>query len=281
MNTNKLPKKKKKATKKKPAKKNTHHEKRMSELLQGDFHESVIAFYDRCISYVGTDLYILDLAAGIGLVASSLSEKNYTKEIVAYDRNMECMGKLHAHKKISKCDDGDVNHLPFEANHFDVVICRYAFHHFEHKSETLREINRVMKDTGLFLYSDPILPEHSKNIMNPLYHIREDNFHDFLGYFETIELLDKNGLQIFLSRPYKYRYSDFQTFLEGVEDGFLKKPPSKGAVDCLKLKIENSWKQLDPKTKMEMDINTEGKLLGPTYNLVDFAIVKKSSCSNK
>jgi ubiquinone/menaquinone biosynthesis C-methylase UbiE len=252
----------------------THHEKRMMELLQGGFHESVIAFYDRCISEVGTELHILDLAAGSGLVTSSLSGKNYTEKIVAYDRNMECMRQLHAHKKISKCVDGNINQLPFEANQFDVVICRYAFHHFEHKSETLREIGRVLKDSGLFLYSDPVLPEHSKNIMNPLYHIREDSFHGYLGYFETIELFDKNGFQVLLSRPYKYRYSNFQQFLEGVENGFLKKP-QEGVVECLKLKIENSWRQLDPKTKTEMGINAEDKLLGPTYNLVDFATVKK------
>ena len=252
-----------------------HHEERMRALLQEGSHDKVISFYDSCISQLGNRLSILDLGAGSGLVARSLAEKAYTNTLVAYDRTLDCMRQMTEHPKISKEVGEDVDHLPFADGRFDVVVCRYAFHHFEHKSAALKEIARVSRPNGLLLYSDPVLPEHSKTVLNPLYCVREDSFHGYLGYFDTIELLEKHGFQIVLSRPYKIRYSDFEKYLNGVDDGFSNRPPE-GFGEALKAKLRRAWNTLDQKTRTELGMDTTDLSSGFAYHVVDLAATRQS-----
>ncbi len=228
--------------------------------------------YNKCIIELKRKVRILDLGAGSGLVSNSLVDKDYTQSIIAYDRTLECMRELNEHPKISKSSDGSVNNLPFETNSFDVIICRYAFHHFEYKEQVIDEIIRTLKPKGLFLYSDPVFPEHCMNIINPLYYMREDNFHGYLGYFDTIEMFNRQELQIILCRPYKYWYESFQKYLKGVDSGFLDNPQA-GFSDCLKTKLERSWDHLDQETKKEMGITDSSKKI--VYHVVDLAIIKQ------
>lgn len=44
--------------------------------------------------------------------------------------------------------------FPFEDHSFDIVITRYALHHFPAIKDTFREITRVLKKNRIFL-SDP------------------------------------------------------------------------------------------------------------------------------
>ena len=126
----------------------------------------------------------------------------------------------------------------------------------------------------MFLFSDPILPEHSKHVLNPLYHIREHNFHDYLGYFETINLLEQTNFKIVLSRPYRYEYSSFDKYLEGVDNGFINSPPE-GFSELLKLKLNNAWSKLDQRVKMEMNIKVKNLKKGFMYHMIDLAITRQ------
>lgn len=251
----------------------THHEEVMRALLDDGSHDKVISFYDSCINHLGNALSILDLGAGSGSVAHSLSAKAYTKVLVAYDRTLECMRQITESPKITKMAGEDVRHLPFSDGQFDVVVCRYAFHHFEHKRAALKEIARVTGPSGLFLYSDPVLPEHSKMVLNPLYCVREDNFHGYLNYFETLDLLEESGFHIVLSRPYKVRYSDFDKYLKGVDDGFSRAAPE-GFGDCLKEKLRRAWSTLDHETKTELGVDATDLSSGFAYHVVDLAAAR-------
>jgi ubiquinone/menaquinone biosynthesis C-methylase UbiE len=252
--------------------KKTHHEQLSRQHAQTGFHDSVINFYDKFIRELNKKVAILDLGAGSGLVAKSLSEKEYTKSVIAYDRNLECMRELVEHPKIIKSIDGSVYNLPFKNDTFDVIICRFAFHHFENKPKVIDEIIRTLKSNSLFLYSDPVLPDYCKNIVNPLYYIREDNFYGYLGYFETIEMFNRPEFSNFICRPYKYIYESFQQYLEGVDFGFSSEPPI-GFSECLKAKLERGWGNLDKITRKEMGIEDSSKRI--TYQLLDIAMFKK------
>src|SRR5688500_14312800 len=46
---------------------------------------------------------------------------------------------------------GDVEHLPFEAATFDLVVSRFAAHHFPHPARAVQELARVLKPGGAFL----------------------------------------------------------------------------------------------------------------------------------
>jgi len=45
--------------------------------------------------------------------------------------------------------------FPFADNSFDIVITRYALHHFPAINDTFREIGRVLKKNGIFFLADP------------------------------------------------------------------------------------------------------------------------------
>ncbi len=250
-----------------------HWNNLMKELHQEGFHDRVFSFYNRCILELGREVKILDLGAGRGDVSKSLAEKEYAKSIIAYDIDLESMKDLAPHPKITKEAAGNVTNLPFESGSFDVVVCRYAFHHFENKLGVLNEISRALNSSGLLLYSDPVLSEHSKFVLNPLYFIREHHFHGFLGYFETIELLGQAGFDIALSRPYKYRYSSFDKYLEGVDDGFESRPPADFS-DILKSKLRYAWNNLAPLTKKESEIDPQDLSKGFVYHLIDIGAIK-------
>jgi len=252
----------------------THHEKRMQELHELSLHDAVMAFYMQCIAELGSNLSMLDLGAGSGSVSKTLCRNDSICSIVAYDKELEYMRELDINEKISKCTDGTTHSLPFDDASFDLVICRYAFHHFEKKHESLNEIYRVLKSTGLLLYSDPVFPDHSKNCLNPVYAIREDNFHGYMGYFDTLASLEKAGFTPVLMRPYKYR-CPFVKYLEGVEDGFTDSQEGSNIFSqTLKTKIQRAWLSLDDQTKAEMKITQEGGLLDFQYNFIDIACMK-------
>ena len=45
--------------------------------------------------------------------------------------------------------------FPFDDNSFDIVITRYALHHFPAIKDTFQEVNRVLKKNGIFFLSNP------------------------------------------------------------------------------------------------------------------------------
>lgn len=56
---------------------------------------------------------------------------------------------------------GDAYALPFGEGLFDVVTCRFAFHHFEHPGAALREMMRVCKPGGVVLVCDMVASDDS------------------------------------------------------------------------------------------------------------------------
>ena len=212
----------------------THGEKRMEELARKGIHGRVLAFYDRCIRDMsaGADLAILDLGAGSGHVSLWLAAQDCVGSVVAYDKALKYMRELPKHPKIEKRSQGSNTALPFGSDEFDVVICRYVFHHFEQKAESLREVRRVLKPGGLLLLSDAVLPDHSKSVLNPLLHVREQNIGGYLTYHETLRALEDAGLCPVLWRPYTYSYESFAKLGYAVDSRALRvcarRPPRRG-----------------------------------------------------
>ena len=55
---------------------------------------------------------------------------------------------------------GDADHLPFADGEFDIVVCRFAFHHFTDTSRVLREMTRVCRPNGTIAVEDLVTSEH-------------------------------------------------------------------------------------------------------------------------
>lgn len=245
----------------------------MLELSKTPVHAEIVTFYK---SYVEKkkEARILDLGAGNGLVSMSLAGFPQVTRVTAYDKSSESMRDLKETEKIEKVTTGSHTQLPFEEKTFDIVICRFAFHHFDERGKALKEVGRVLKNDGIFLLSDPILPEYSKGILNGIYRIREDSFYGYCGYHELIELLENYGFLPMQIRPYHVRYPSLRKYLEAVENGVDTRAFPEDAtavVPILKSKIARAWNAVDEKVKSEMKIEGNGLDLSFQYDVVDIA----------
>lgn len=59
---------------------------------------------------------------------------------------------------------GDVTRLPFQDNHFDIVLSFGVMHHIPNWLDALKEIARVLKPDSCFVYWDLVYPKFIANI---------------------------------------------------------------------------------------------------------------------
>jgi ubiquinone/menaquinone biosynthesis C-methylase UbiE len=52
--------------------------------------------------------------------------------------------------------EANVDHLPFDSKSFDAVLVNYAIHHFANPGNAAREIHRVLKVGGRFVFAGPL-----------------------------------------------------------------------------------------------------------------------------
>lgn len=62
---------------------------------------------------------------------------------------------LQKHRSISRRVRGDVNTLPFKDASFDLVTANMVVEHLAHPAVQFREINRILKPGGFFLFHTP------------------------------------------------------------------------------------------------------------------------------
>lgn len=106
---------------------------------------------------------VLDLACGAGHTAMAFAARG--AETVAVDLTPEMLGVASAlahERKIESITfrEADAAALPFEAASFDLVVTRYAAHHFADPAAVLREAARVLRPGGRFLLVDTVAPEY-------------------------------------------------------------------------------------------------------------------------
>jgi demethylmenaquinone methyltransferase/2-methoxy-6-polyprenyl-1,4-benzoquinol methylase len=105
----------------------------------------------------------LDVCAGTNAIGIGLLQKQPDLQVHAMDRSeaMQEVGRQLAEKKgfCIESTIGDVHHLPFPDNHFDVVTLQFASRHLR-VLEVFGEIKRVLKPEGHFYHSDMLRPSN-------------------------------------------------------------------------------------------------------------------------
>lgn len=101
----------------------------------------------------------LDVACGPGTVVASLAP--HVRSAIGLDATAEMLRQardLAAERALTNVGWhlGDVYRLPFANAAFDVVSCRFAFHHFEHPARALAEMIRVCRDGGRIVLCDGV-----------------------------------------------------------------------------------------------------------------------------
>ncbi len=134
----------------------------------------------RLVETVGPDAAarVLEVATGPGHVALAFAP--VCREVIGVDLTAAPLRIAERNRDERGIDNarfqaGDAEKLPFEAGEFDVVLCRFAFHHFEDPPLVLREMTRVCRDGGTVAVEDIIVSEHEQRAA---YHNRFENLRD-------------------------------------------------------------------------------------------------------
>lgn len=109
----------------------------------------------------------LDIATGTGEFARAMSPHVATVTGLDATTEMLAQGKKFVRQagiENITFQKGVVQDLPFEDQSFDVVSCRYTFHHFADPKPVIAEMARVCKTGGHLIIVDIIVPDKSAEV---------------------------------------------------------------------------------------------------------------------
>lgn len=97
--------------------------------------------------------------------------------------------------------------LPFDNNSYDVVMSRYALHHFPDLQDTFHELYRILKPGGQFLFADPTPNDQDKGrFIDKYMQIKKDGHQKFYTKDEFIHMANQAGLVYETSAMTKIRF---------------------------------------------------------------------------
>jgi SAM-dependent methyltransferase len=149
--------------------------------------------FDRLPLHAG-DL-VLDVAAGTGHVARRLAPN--VRTVVALDatRAMLEQGRAEAPPNVLFVV-GDAAALPFLDDSFDVIVTRFAVHHFEDPRVQLDEMRRVLKPNGRLAVADLIAHPEAPDTQNRLERLRDPSHVRMLGLDELRTLVQTDDVEV-------------------------------------------------------------------------------------
>jgi SAM-dependent methyltransferase len=103
----------------------------------------------------------LEAGCGNGVVAKYIAAR-YQSDVVGIDIDPEQIGlaqKSTGDVANIRFLEADVTSLPFTDNSFDVVLSFGVMHYIPNWLDAFREIKRVLRGGGYFIYADIIYPE--------------------------------------------------------------------------------------------------------------------------
>jgi ubiquinone/menaquinone biosynthesis C-methylase UbiE len=143
---------------------------------------------------------VLDVAAGTGHAARQLAASART--VVALDATTAMLTRGQAQAAAEGCDNvlfmhGDAAALPFLDASFDVVVSRFAAHHFENPAAVVAEMVRCTRPGGHVALVDLIADEDPEvaDEQNRLERLRDPSHTRMLAAIEIQALLSEAGLE--------------------------------------------------------------------------------------
>jgi ubiquinone/menaquinone biosynthesis C-methylase UbiE len=149
---------------------------------------------------LSTEDVVLDVAAGTGHAARRLAAT--ARAVVALDATEAMLARGHARARAEGRDNvvfmrGDAAALPFLDGSFDVVVSRFAAHHFERPEAVVAEMARCTRPGGhvalvdLVADDDPVVAEEQ----NRLERLRDPSHTRALPAIEIQALMTEAGLE--------------------------------------------------------------------------------------
>ena len=137
---------------------------------------------------------VLDVAGGAGHVGRHLAARAAFAVVVDLTREMLQAGvKAGRHNAVFV--EGDATALPFADEQFDVVVCRFAFHHIDEPARAAGEMARVARRGGTVAVIDMVsLPGAEGARHNELERLRDPSHTRALEEDELLATLDAAGV---------------------------------------------------------------------------------------
>jgi ubiquinone/menaquinone biosynthesis C-methylase UbiE len=159
---------------------------------------------EKLVNAVGPspDARVLEVATGPGHVAMAFAK--VAREVVGVDLTeapLKIAERMRAERGLHNVSFriGDVEaRLPFGDNEFDVVVCRFAVHHFENPAIVIGEMARVCRVEGTIAVEDLISSEHPERAeyYNRFERLRDTSHTRALPLSELLKTLASAGLEI-------------------------------------------------------------------------------------
>lgn len=144
---------------------------------------------------------VLEVATGPGYVAMAFAV--FAQEVVGVDLTeaplaiAERMRQQHGLTNL-RFELANANRLPFDDAAFDVVVCRFAFHHFATPRQVLGEMVRTCRPQGKVVVEDLMASEHP---LRAAYHNRLETLRDpshtaGLSLSQSLHMAADAGLEV-------------------------------------------------------------------------------------
>lgn len=184
---------------------------------------------------------ILDLGTGSGYLSFAIAKKYPDISVIGLDiveKALE-MNRFKAKEEnvrnISFITYDGIN-FPFADHEFDMVISRYALHHFPDIQKSISEVSRVLKQDGFLFISDPTPNANdTSRFVDGYMQLKKDGHIKFYFQNEWLQICGKYGLQFKKSFDSTIRFPKKKDTAYGFNE--LLKKHNKEIVDSYALEI--------------------------------------------
>ena len=150
---------------------------------------------------------VLDVATGNGFLAFEFAKRVSGANVIGCDMTRDMLLVAESIQKERGLDNVDfrvmdVESLGFEDGSFDIVSCRFAFHHFTDPGKAVSEMARVCKTGGKIVLVDGL---SSEDAIKSEYHNRIEQLRDpshvrLYSQPELVGMLEDAGLKVIHAR---------------------------------------------------------------------------------
>jgi len=158
----------------------------------------VLGWLLRNIPPQGAEL-VLDVAGGTGHVARAYAEQVRCATVLDLTDEMLAVGKREADAAGVRnvvFQQGKADSMPFLERSFDLVVSRFAVHHFDRPQEVLAEMERVCRAGGRVGIMDIVVPEEAHaDAYNHRERLRDPTHTRALARDELVAVVQGAGLE--------------------------------------------------------------------------------------
>ena len=174
----------------------------------------------------------LDLGTGRGYLAFPIAREHKDCEVVGLDIVNDALNQNRERaaeeglRNLSFISYDGID-FPFEDGSFDLVVTRYATHHFPDIEHSIKEVSRVLKPGGKLFISDPYPNECDvERFIDDYMRLKKDGHIKFYTKDEWVEICSKAGMKLVDGFDSTIRFAKEKATAYGYEDVLKQHDPA-------------------------------------------------------